>query len=439
MQKKFFLGLSFFIFTTMAFPGSLHANFVEEKEISTKDGSCSIRYFTDKNIKGWHFEADDISCSEDGWLDGYHDLTIYNAFSQTVEQLYGYFSYGYWTGKTFVKSPFLTIFSEENGDQKAIFLLARDDAYQLDYIGQMVSKTDKTGAHGSFQVCDPFKLLIVTENIPIFADKKKLNVIFKEIEKQVRSLCPTEKKVLLFVSPVVEPTQEEIIFYAEMDLTTNTQKIKWQEDALKRSGLYEKTIETATLTNVSAPNTKDLDVIRKTIAKKINLIPFNVKKEPENISFTPTKKEISLDEEINPTTSFTNNIEQDKEDDLLNLKNEPFEDPQFLIPEPKKNYQQESTLNQQSSAPVMHLCILSKIKRESVPIKTVIHIQDNTYNESYTNIPLPLKIDGHALKSGWYQVSGMLDASKNKNDSYYGTIYPISIQNYDPKESEITK
>ena len=39
MQKKFFLGLSFFIFTTIAFPGSLHANFVEEKEISTKDGS----------------------------------------------------------------------------------------------------------------------------------------------------------------------------------------------------------------------------------------------------------------------------------------------------------------------------------------------------------------------------------------------------------------
>lgn len=438
MRKKFFLGLSFLFFSAIAFSGPLHAGFVEEKEISTKDGSCSFRYFTDKNTKGWHFNADDIICSEDGWLDGYHDLTIYNAFSQPVEQLYGYFSYGYWTGKTFVKSPFLTIFTEENGDQKAIFLLARDDSYQLDYIGQMVSKRDNTGGYGSFQVCDPFKLLIVTENVPIFADKKKLNLIFKEIEKHARSLCPTEEKVMLFVSPIIEPTQEEIVFYAEMDLKTNTQKVKWQEDALKRSGLYEKTIETATLTNVLAPKTKDLDVIRKTIANKINLIPFKVKKEPENISFTPSKKEISLDEETQPTTSFTNNLDQEEEDDLLNLKNEPFDDPQFLIPEPKKNYQQEEELNHQNSAPLMHLCILSKIKRESVPVKTVIHIQDNTYNESYTNIPLPLKINGHALKSGWYQVSGMLDASKN-NAPYYGTIYPTNIQNYDPKESEISK
>ena len=436
MQKKFFLKLAFLIYTTLAFSGPVLADFVDEKEISTKDGSCSIRYLTDKNVKGWHFKSDDISCSEEGWLDGYHDLTILNAFSQPVEQLYGYFSYGYWTGQTFVKSPFLTRFPENNGDQKAIFLLSRDETYQLDYIGQMVSKRDKTGNYGSFQVCNPFKLLIVTENIPIFADKKKLNLIFKEIEKQVRSLCPTEEKVMLFVSPVIEPQQDEIIFYAEMDLRTNTQKVKWQEDVLRRSGFYEKTIETATLTNVSAPDTKDLDVLRKTIAKKINLLPFKVKKESQNISFESPKKEISFESEEQPSTSFTKQEETSEEEELLDLNDEPFENPQFLIPEPKKNYQQPTSLYAESSSPVMHLCILSKIKREAVPIKVIVHIQDNTYNQSFTNLPLPLKIEDHALKSGWYQITGMLNSFENLDSNYYGSILPSTIQNYDPKESE---
>ena len=315
------------------------------------------------------------------------------------------------------------------------FLLSRDEAYQLDYIGQMVSKRDKTGNYGSFQVCNPFKLLIVTENIPIFADKKKLNLIFKEIEKQVRSLCPTEEKVMLFVSPVIEPQQDEIIFYAEMDLRTNTQKVKWQEDALRRSGFYEKTIETATLTNVSAPDTKDLDVLRKTIAKKINLLPFKVKKESQNISFESPKKEISFESEEQPSTSFTKQ-EGTSEEELLDLNDEPFENPQFLIPEPKKNYQQPTSLYAESSSPVMHLCILSKIKREAVPIKAIVHIQDNTYNQSFTNLPLPLKIEDHALKSGWYQITGMLNSFENLDSNYYGSILPSTIQNYDPKESE---
>ncbi|MBO7244204.1 MAG: hypothetical protein J6V53_02845 [Alphaproteobacteria bacterium] len=438
MKRKFFLGLTFFIYTAIGFNHPLHANFVEEKEISTKDGSCSIRYLTDKNIKGWYFDAKDITCSEDGWLDGYHDLTIKNAFSKPVEQLYGYFSYGYWTGSAFVKSPFLTRFTEENGDQKATFLLARDQSYQLDYIGQMIAKQDKMGSYGSFQVCNPFRLLIVTENIPVFADKKKLRSIFKEIEKQVRSICPAEEKVMLFVSPVIEPTQEDIVFYAEMDLKNNTQKVKWQEESLKQSGYYEKTVEAATLSNIVSPNTRDLDVLRKTIAKKIDLIPFKVKQDPQNVSFETQKKDISLEKEITPQTSFIKTATQNDDEDLLNQEENSFEEPQFLLPEPNKNYQHQNKVNEEDASPVMHLCILSKIKQENVPIQTVVHIQDNTYNESYTNSPLPLKIGGHALKAGWYQVTGSLRANQ-EDDIYYGTIFPSNIQNYEPTESESTK
>ena len=160
-----------------------------------------------------------------------------------------------------------------------------------------------------------------------------------------------------------------------------------------------------------------------------------MKKESQNISFESPKKEISFESEEQPSTSFTKQ-EETSEEELLDLNDEPFENPQFLIPEPKKNYQQPTSLYAESSSPVMHLCILSKIKREAVPIKAIVHIQDNTYNQSFTNLPLPLKIEDHALKSGWYQITGMLNSFENLDSNYYGSILPSTIQNYDPKESE---
>lgn len=435
MKTKFFFSLLLLLGTFVSFANIGHGAFVEEKEIPTKDGSCSIRYLTNKNVKGWYVDADEISCTEDGWIDGYHDLTLYNAFSKPIEQIYGYFSYGYWTGTTFVKSPFLTSFTEETGDQKATFLLARDSTYQLDYIGQMIAKKDSMDSYGSFQVCNPFRLLVVTENIPVFADKKKQRLIFKNIEKQVRSLCPSEEKVMLFLSPVVEPRQEDIVFYAEMDLKNNTQKTKWQEEALKQSGYYEKTVEAATLSNIVSPNVKDLEVLRKTIAKKINLIPFKKQESNETISF---------DEEEKPTTpavkrsqvSFKEEVEADVEEDVLTETDDAFQEPKFLIPEPNKNYQHEQPmLNPDKHEPIMHLCILSKIKQDTVPFANIVHIQDNKEDESYTDMPLPLKIKGHALKPGWYKISGLIDATL-QDDGYTATIIPNTVQNHTPGESD---
>ena len=53
-------------------------------------------------------------------------------------------------------------------------------------------------------------------------------------------------------------------------------------------------------------------------------------------------------------------------------------------------------------------------------------------------MPIPLIIDGHALKPGWYQINGILE-SKPNDDGYYAVIYPTSVHTHEKKESENTK
>ena len=412
---------------------SYHANafLLEEQEIYSKDGACKLRYLTEKNIKGWYIVSNQFNCPNEGWIDGYHDITIYNAFSQVEERIYGYFSYGYWTGDAFVSAPFLTRFSEEAGVQKATFLLAKDDSNEMDYIGQMTATKNKEGDYSSFHVCNPFKLLIVTEKIPYFANKKRQQLIFKEIEKQVRTICPSEEKVMLFVSPVIEPRQDDIVFYSEIDLKKHTSKNTWQEEALKKSGYYSKTIEIANLDNVVNPNTKDLDELRKILSKKIDLLPF---KSVTDKSYPATFDELSNSNLSNEETEDIAEIETEetviKKSAPVSFTEETEEIPHeiapeneilnedFIFPTPQKRYLYKEKDKGYLSDPLMHLIILSKIKKQPVKATFTTFIESTRKKDSFSSYPFKLKFQGKTLQQGWYKIKGTINSDKKTNDIY---------------------
>lgn len=432
--KAFFLFLLLYIIC--GFPHSAFSYLLEEQQISTKDGSCKMRYLTEKNVKGWYFVANNTNCPKDGWIDGYHDITIYDAFSQPAERIYGYFSYGYWTGDAFVDAPFLTRFSEELGIQKATFLLAKDDLNDMDYIGQMIAKKNKNGDYGSFHVCDPFRLLIVTKQIPAFANKKKQQLIFKNVEKHVRSICPVADKVMLFVSPIIEPKQEDIVFYAEIDLKKHTSESTWQEDALKKSGHYSKTIEIANLNDIISPKEDDLDELRKALTKKIDLLPFkNITEKKHLTTFDddskynkkesipePKVETINAEPVLKTNHSVTfetlDEEEPNKKNHLLEQENNEL----FSFPLPQKNYTiKEKKVSKPEDEPIVHQCILSKIKQASVPVSFIGFVDSNTNKASFTSKPIPLSIEGKVLKTGWYKITGWLNANI-KSPFYRGSI-----------------
>lgn len=448
--KAFFL--FFILFITCSFSYSANAFLLDEQQISSKDGSCRMRYLTEKNVKGWRFAGNQLNCPNDGWLDGYHDITIYDAFSQPTEKIYGYFSYGYWTGDAFVNAPFLTRFAEDLGIQKATFLLAKDDLNEMDYIGQMVATKNQNGDYGSFHVCDPFKLLIVTEQIPAFANKKRQQIIFKNIEKHARTICPAGDKVMLFVSPVIEPKQEDIVFYSEIDLKNHTSKNTWQEDSLKKSGYYSKTIEVANLEDVISPKEKDLDALREALTKKIDLLPFkNVTEKKHStsfsdVSFVEKKEQALMDdvEHIDPVLKINHPVTFEESDEEITPVKDEFkyqekETSLLSFPTPNKNYQHsEKPILKSEEYPIAHQCVLSKVKKAPVDVAFIGFVDSNSNKASYTSKPLPLIIQGKVLKKGWYKITGSLDAN-DQPPFYRGTVMVKKIQSCKDAQCEVNK
>lgn len=447
------------------------AYFLDEQILRTKDGKCQIHYLSEKNTRGWYFETGQNKCDTDGWLDGYHNITIYNAFLKPVEKLYGYFSKGYWTGDAWIETPLLTRSSEELGVQKATFYVANNADVQIDYIGQMVAKKGKDGSYSKFNVCEPFRLLAVTKQIGRFENPRFLQLVFKDVEKNIRRFCPAEKNVMLFVSPVLEPDQSDIAFYADIDLEKHSSEIIWKEDThgYKTTKEVERVSEKLTDTQNETADETDLKAIRHAVYQKIHQInPYIESAQPERIiisekSYQPdwafpvgnsSKIQLGTDDSLDMNAETLNQIEgwtgdiseelnknetglevvnsqtgrhvkyifdeldTEKDDDNL-WKTKLYDNQGEEIVSPKKQNvmlkeKQQSSIGQLlqnlKTEPAAHLLILSKIKKEAVLGRAVVHVSRPIDSLSaIADVPFALTLRGKGLESGWYMVTGYFD------------------------------
>lgn len=492
MKIKSFLTLLFFVTVGLFFSNRAFAYLLDEQVLKTKTGKCQIRYLTEKNTKGWYVETERNECGADGWLDGYHNIVVYNAFSKPLEKLYGYFSKGYWTGNTWIEAPLLTRSSEELGVQKATFYVAKDKENGIEYIGQMVANKSKEGAYSVFNICSPFRLLAVTDQVDLFEDPHVQQQIFKNIEKHVRRFCPAEKKVMLFVSPIIEPEQSDIILYANVDLQHHESEVVWQEEALRRSKItrrVEKTTSEMILQQRRQRETADLESIRQEVYQKIRQVnPYDESVQPERIvisekSYQPAEKEptfsvgspkkpdyvvqavpddydLMADSQTlkNLNTSYRKGIEPnipednyvpkhssrqvkyisdeipvvrkvDLEDDIsfpLSQKAVVRHDTAPVIqisdsPEGENDTQelQSQKLDSLKIEPVAHLFILSKIKKQPILGKAIVHVaQSGTKSDAIVDIPFAMRLQGKKLKRGWYVISGYFDGTMKKSKEH---------------------
>lgn len=198
---------------------------LDEQIIQTQKKGCKIYYLTEKNIHGWHIETDREECGPDGFLSGYHNITVYNAFSKPVEKIYGYFSNGYWTGDALLTGISFKRFSEDFGIQKATFNIYTDTDNNISYIGQMTSKKTPGGNYPAFKVCSPFRVLGVLSNPEELKNSHLLHTVFQTVERESRKFCPAEKEVQLFLSDSENPAEEDVFMYVKMDLKTHRHKI----------------------------------------------------------------------------------------------------------------------------------------------------------------------------------------------------------------------
>lgn len=224
-MKKFtlLLGLTLSFIGTSAFAESF---LLDEQRIYTQNNKCYINYLTEKNTSGWYAETNREECGESGALTGYHNITIYNAFSKPIEKLYGYFSNGYWTGDSFLKQVEFNRFSDELGIQKATFNFSGENKPSgMHYIGQMVTKKTSSGTYPAFRVCSPMRVLGIVDDVKKLDDPHFLQRIFTYVERKVRLMCPMDEQVMLFLSSSDNPKQEEIAVFVRMNLKNRRHKI----------------------------------------------------------------------------------------------------------------------------------------------------------------------------------------------------------------------
>lgn len=263
-KKCLLLGFVFGVFCIT----NAHAYLLEEQILKTPKNKCQIVYLTEKDTRGWYIKTEREECGKDKFLTGYHHITVYNAFKNPVEDLYGYFSNGYWTGNDYIRNVEFKRFSDELGIQKATFSFYTDNKNEIEYIGQMSTQKTNAGTYPAFQVCEPFRVLGVVKDLQILDNPHMLQTIFKTVEKETRRFCPTEKRVMLFLSDTENPQQTDIRLFVKMNLATHRhQIIRPKEEEIPTPQLI-KTETGETVTRIAGSAKGKRKEIRKPVVRK---------------------------------------------------------------------------------------------------------------------------------------------------------------------------
>ena len=299
--KIFFVFLLSFVLTIRA-----NAYLLDEQVLETPHKKCKIYYLTEKNTHAWHIETDREECESDKLLRGYHNITVYNAFSKPVEKLYGYFSAGYWTGDSLLPEIDLKRFSDELGVQKATFPVYSDLDNNIFYIGQMTSKKTASGTYPAFKVCAPFRMLGIIADTSRLNNPHFLQTVFQTVEKQTRRFCPAETEVQLYLSDTDNPAPEEVYMYVQLDLKSHHHKIMRSPKASRQSLKVRQSIDDINF---------DEDELYQT------LLPAIKKAKRKSALF----RALSIDIDESALSDSADETDENKSELLKNQKNTPAE------------------------------------------------------------------------------------------------------------------
>lgn len=443
---------------------------LDEQQLFTRKKGCYINYLTEKNTSGWYIDTNREECGKDGVLTGYHNITVYNAFSKPIEKLYGYFSNGYWTGDAFLKKIEFNRFSDELGVQKATFTFSDDNEPDgVHYIGQMTTQKTSAGTYPAFRVCSPMRILGIVDDIKKLDDPHFLQRIFNHVEKKVRLMCPTDDKVMLFLSKSENPKQEDIAVFVQMNLKNRRHKII-RADELKSVPKPSRIKSEKGKTVSVVVGQKKLDTLKQTThadtppeteTQMDDLVSDDTSEnksasqskkshsmKPASSDNKPKSKEISKSEpktenasetpsptKVAPEMSAEVKAAQDAAA-YFNSGGDTYaesSDDTFKVPTPQKSYLQplkKRIANTQldnettragvkdissSIEPLAHVFLLSKVLNAPVLARVAVHVDYMSMDDTgFVSRPIPADIEGQHVSDGWHIIKGYFIAYPQK-------------------------
>ncbi len=466
------------LFGCIGFISDVQAFMLEEQQLFTKNKGCFINYLTEKNTNGWYIETDREECDKEGYLSGYHKITVYNAFSKPIERLRGHFSNGYWTGDTFLKNVKFYRMSEELGKQKAVFDIYNDTENDVRYIGQMMTQKTDAGTYPPFRVCNPFRIMGVVKDISRLDDPHYLQLIFNQVIKQIRQICPVDEKAMLFLSYTDKPQQEDIVIFVQMDLKSRRHKIiragevidsvpsvntstfpvsnqimpveseqimdaPSQTIEVKDTSAGALDIDSVTLDDLSEEVLSDLtaesdeEYVQETVVSqpqkvvqsatkktRTETVKTNIDSVVDKQSINDTEKELIERNAARAAASFFNSSGDMNEPADLNV----FQQRRSYLQPLKVSVSDEQIDSQIANAgvvdisatrwPLAHIMLLSKVLNSPVLAQTAVHVErvkmDGT---GIIDLPLLADVRDGYIASGWNLVKGYYIAYKSSAEN----------------------
>ena len=324
--------------------------------VPTQDGQCHFFYPTDKNTHGWTIQTSSEHMCQNGTVNKHGQVTIYNAFGMPVEQIYGFFNGGYWTGNKELSADVIAGYAENSDTYKVAFELSSNTGFDIRYLSQMVAKKQKDTTFGPFSFCGPFRVLIQTEDFGLFQDKSLTTEIIDEVAQHAKKLCPAEQKIQLFGSTKERPSGDDVFFYADIDLKTAQIDVKRNDAA--------------------------------DFAKKQEALSEKTENEPSEPAVVPVRPVSVADEVPAPVNNGSNDVNDTNEPDMLQLMDK-----------------------------IPHLLTISRLTNKPVQGTTVVEIKRVTNNTAEAVTPASLKLTGDNLSVGWAIVSGEFSYESGKKGS----------------------
>ncbi len=167
----------------------------KEKVIYTLDKSCAFRFLRTYRIKPEDTDTAYLSTKEvkclDGFIHGKGNVKVLGADGRMLREYQGYFSHGYFTGRTYSKENRVWDMPFIKRDAKNIsFLLEADEFQKIYYIGYLTLLSGETWGY-----CRQQRMTVLTENDQLFMHAGKIKQLVDHVTQLYVKYCPSARNI----------------------------------------------------------------------------------------------------------------------------------------------------------------------------------------------------------------------------------------------------
>ena len=256
-------------------------------------------------------------------------------------------------GQTQLTADIVSARAENDNVYKVSFELPSDSGFDIRYICQMSTHKQNGKTYGPFTFCAPFRILVQTEDFGLFKDKSLTTEIIDEVARHARRLCPSESTIQLFGATSENPKQDDIFFYADINLQTAQIDVKRNDADIFTKRHQKQSTEISEM----MPDGNNTSVIADTQPS----VTFDTPNEADIITPVPKPIELSDDDKTKPASMLDT---------------------------------------------VPNLLTLSRLTASAVHGTAVVEITQVTPSEAIATKPLHITLSGDNLKTGWAVISG---------------------------------